>query len=37
MEWTEKLYEYWGTPDWSDNDQLLYDMTYNQYRITGTV
>ncbi len=32
-----EFWSYWGDPIWGDNDQLLYDMAYNTYRITGTV
>ncbi len=35
-EWSWDMYEYWGSQNWSGTDQLLYDMAYNTYRVTGS-
>jgi hypothetical protein len=31
-----EFYAYWGEPNWTDNDQLLFEMAYNSFRITGS-
>ena len=30
-----EFYAYWGNPNWSDTDQLLYDIAFNEWRVSG--